>query len=104
MYLEIIIRWAIPAILTAILGYITKELKDNRKNNIAMEKGMIAILRSQIVSKCENYINQGYLPDHARYCLEDLFTQYTALGGNHGVSVLVDQCFGLPPIIMKKVN
>ena len=65
---------------------------------------MVAILRSQIVSKCENYIGQGYLPDHARFCLEDLFTQYTVLGGNHGVEALVKQCNVLPPIKIKKVN
>lgn len=97
MVSEIVIKWAIPTILTAILGYITKELKDNRKNNIAMEKSMVAILRSQIVSKCENYMEMGYLPDHVRFCLEDLFSQYTALGGNHGVGILVEQCFKLPP-------
>lgn len=104
MVIEIIIKWIIPTILTGIWGFIIKELKDNRKNNRAMEKSMVAILRSQIVSKCENYINQGYLPDHARFCLEDLFNQYTELGGNHGVGILVEQCFTLPPIKIKKVN
>lgn len=104
MIIETIIKWLIPTILTGILSYVVKELKDNRKNNLAMEKSMVAILRSQIVSKCENYIGQGYLPDHARFCLEDLFTQYTVLGGNHGVEALVKQCNVLPPIKIKKVN
>ena len=33
MIIEIIIKWGIPFILTAIITYIVKELKDNRKNN-----------------------------------------------------------------------
>ncbi len=29
---------------------------------------MISLTRNQIVGKCENYMKQGYLPEHARYC------------------------------------
>lgn len=63
---------------------------------------MLSLIRSQIVSKCENYLKEGYLPEYARYCLEDLFKQYTALGGNHGVEVLVNKCFNLPPSKLEK--
>lgn len=62
-----------------------------------MKASMLSLIRSQIVSKCENYLKEEYLPEYARYCLEDLFRQYKALGGNHGVEVLVNQCFALPP-------
>lgn len=100
--IQIILSWAIPVILTGITGFICKELKDNKKSNVAIKDSMISLLRSQIVSKCENYIEKGFLPDHARFCLEDLFKQYTALGGNHGVGNLVEQCFNLPPIKMER--
>lgn len=63
---------------------------------------MLSLIRSQIVSKCENYLREGYLPEYARYCLEDLFTQYKALGGNHGIEVLVNKCFELPPAKIEK--
>lgn len=78
------------------------KLKDNDLNNKAMQKSMMILLRSQIVSKCENYRKMGYLPDYARSCLTDLFAQYTALGGNHGVNVLVDETLKLPPIKEEK--
>lgn len=74
------------------------KLNDNETNNEAMKASMMILLRSQIVGKCENYQKEGYLPDYARNCLDDLFRQYTALGGNHGVGVLVDETFKLPPI------
>ena len=74
------------------------KLEDNAVNNEAMKNSMIILLRSQIVSKCENYLELGYLPDYARSCITDLFEQYTALGGNHGVNKLVDKVLELPPI------
>lgn len=96
--LDILLNCIIPFILTTILGIITKELKDNKNNNKAMQESMVLLLRSQITEKCEKYIELGYLPDYARSCIEDLFKQYKILGGNHGVEKLVDLVFSLPPI------
>lgn len=77
-------------------------LEENEKSNQAMKEATVAMLRSQIVSKCENYQKLGYLPEYARYCLTDLFKQYTALGGNHGVNILVDEVLKLPAIKIEK--
>lgn len=77
-------------------------LEENEKSNQAMKEATVAMLRSQIVSKCENYQRLGYLPEYARYCLTDLFKQYTALGGNHGVNILVDEVLKLPSIKINK--
>lgn len=78
------------------------KLEENEKSNKAMKEATIAMLRSQIVSKCETYQKLGYLPEYARYCLTDLFKQYTALGGNHGVNILVDEVLKLPSIKIEK--
>lgn len=99
--LNIILNCIIPFILTTVLGIIIKELKDNKKNNKAMQESMVLLLRSQITGKCEKYIEMGYLPDYARSCIEDLFEQYKILGGNHGVEKLVELTFSLPPILKK---
>ena len=96
--LKIILNWGIPLFLTTMMGYIYKELKENKKANKAMKASMLSLIRSQIVNKCENYMNEGYLPEYARYCLEDLFKQYKILGGNHGIETLVNKCFELPPV------
>lgn len=77
-------------------AFISKQLKENKQNNEAMKNSMLSLIRSQIVGKCEGYMKQGYLPEYARYCLEELFKQYKILGGNHGVETLVNQCFKLP--------
>lgn len=95
--LDIIIQWAIPTMLTLLLGFITKELRDNKRNNEAMKNSMIALLRSQITGKADTYLELKCLPNYARLCLHELFKEYTALGGNHGMEELVNQCFKLPP-------
>ena len=92
----IIIRWLIPFVLTGIFTYLGTSLKKIKSDNIAMKNGLLAIIRSQIVSKCESYQKKGFLPEYARYCLEDLHKQYKALGGNHGIEVLVNNTFELP--------
>lgn len=94
MILETIIKWGIPVVLTAVLSWIIKQLKDTK----ALKSGLLAIIRSQIVSKCEKYQKEEYLPEYARYCLEDLFKQYKILGGNHGIEKLVDKTFELPSV------
>ncbi len=81
---------------------VNSKLQDNEKSNKAMKEATIAMLRSQIISKCENYQKMGYLPEYARYCLTELFGQYTALGGNHGVNILVDEVLKLPSIKINK--
>lgn len=94
MIIETIIKWGVPVILTAVLSWIIKQLKDTK----ALKSGLLAIIRSQIVSKCEKYQKEGCLPEYARYCLEDLFKQYKILGGNHGIEKLVDKTFELPSV------
>lgn len=98
MIINEIIKWGIPFILTGIITYIIKELKENKSNNTAMKNGLLAIIRSQIVSKCEKYQKEKSLPEYARYCLEDLFKQYKQLGGNHGIEILVTKTFELPSV------
>lgn len=98
MIWETIVKWAIPFLLggfVTLIGYLIK-------SNHAIKSSMVLLLRSQIVGKCEKYLEMGYLPDYARSCLDDLFKQYTLLGGNHGVGKLVDQCFELPPNLKER--
>lgn len=91
--LSLVLKWLVPSILGTAVGIITYMFKKNH----AMGNSMVLLLRSQIVGKCENYINLGYLPSYARSCISDLFEEYKKLDGNHGVKSLVEQCFELPP-------
>ena len=90
--IKIALNWAIPVILAGILVFMKKMINDMK----AMKLSQLSLIRSQIVSKCESYMKKGFLPEYARYCLEDLFKQYKILGGNHGIEKLVDKTFELP--------
>lgn len=80
----------------------TKKLNNNEQiqklidDNELLKKSNLSLIRSQIVSKCENYLKLGYLPEYARYCLEELYKYYQKLGGNHGIEILVNKTFNLP--------
>jgi len=82
---------------TFLENNITEKLSTCEANDKVMQDSMVSLLRSQIVSKAEHYLEIGYLPDYARFCLTDLFKNYEQLGGNHGVEKLVDQVLDLPP-------
>ena len=90
--IKIILNWAIPVILAGILVFMKKMINDMK----AMKLSQLSLIRSQLVGKCESYMKKGFLPEYARYCLEDLFKQYKTLGGNHGIEKLVDKTFELP--------
>lgn len=89
---KIALNWAIPVILAGILVFMKKMINDMK----AMKLSQLSLIRSQLVGKCESYMKKGFLPEYARYCLEDLFKQYKTLGGNHGIEKLVDKTFELP--------
>ena len=76
MMLDLFIKWLVPTILGGAMGVITYMIKKNH----AMKNSMVLLLRSQIVSKCENYLKLGYLPSHGRSCISDLFEEYEKLG------------------------
>lgn len=94
--LLIFLRWFIPFACAGIFGYIIKELKENKNSNNAMKSAMLSLIRSDIVGNCEKYKKQGFLPENDRYCLEELHKEYKSLGGNHGIEVLVEECYRLP--------
>ena len=99
--LMIIVRWGIPVICAGTLSFICEKLRENDTANKAIKNAMISLLRTQIVNTVEKYEAEGYLPDYARFCLTDLYKQYKALGGNHGIEKLVEKCLDLPPIKLK---
>ena len=90
--IDLIIKWCVPVLCAGLVAFIKQQASYNK----SMKLSMLSIIRSQITSKCEHYIKLGYMPEYARYCLEDLFKQYKALGGNHATEVLYNKALNLP--------
>ena len=67
-----------------------------KKRLNATEKGVQALLRSQIISLYNKYIDKGYMPIYERENLEHLYTEYKALGGNGVIEHLKEKLDSLP--------
>lgn len=96
--MEQILNWAIPTLMGALVAFLTSQIAQNK----SLKHSMIALLRGQIVSNCEQYNKLGYLPDYARYTINELGDNYQKLGGNHGIQDLITQTNKLPPVKEKK--
>lgn len=98
MNITTILNWIVPTLIGALMTLLITQIKQNK----SLKCSIIALLRGQIVDGCEKYIKLGYLPDYARYTINELGTNYTNLGGNHGIQELIDKTNQLPPIKIRK--
>lgn len=101
--MQSIITWIITSLLSFIVGYVINSRKKFNQENEALKESILALLWERLNDMVEKYEKLGYLPDHARSCLSNMFKQYKSLGGNHGMEVLVEECLKLPPIKIEKV-
>ena len=84
------IEWLF-GIVVAALGWlirrINKRVKDAAEKNTAIELGIQALLRAQMISDYNHYFEKGSAPIYARENFENIYQQYRNLGGN---GVMVD--------------
>jgi hypothetical protein len=98
MSLTTILNWIVPSLIGGLITFLTIQIKQNK----SLKCSIVALLRGNIVSVAEQYTKLGYLPDYARYTINELGKNYCNLGGNHGIDELVVKTNQLPPIKMKK--
>lgn len=83
-------------IVVAVLGYLIKKInarvKQASSKNDAIELGVQALLRSQMIDDYNHYVEKGYAPIYARENFENCYLQYKNLGGN-GVMTDIHQKF-----------
>lgn len=78
------------------LAWLGRKYKCMSKKQSAIENGMQALLRAQIIHIYNKYIEIGSVPIHERENIEALYTQYTSLGGNGVIKELVEKLERLP--------
>jgi len=66
------------------------------KKNIAIQNGVQALLRAQIIQVYNKYMERGYLPIYERENIDELCKQYKALGGNGVITGLIEKLNELP--------
>lgn len=76
-------------ILGGILAYVYKHIR-------ALQRGVQALLRAQMVDSYQHYHNRGFAPLYARENFENLWRNYEALGANGVFSDIHNKFMALP--------
>ena len=69
-------------ILTAIVRYIFRRIKENDLKTESVQLGVQALLRNQMIHEYNKYLEKGYAPIYAKENFENMWIQYHNLGAN----------------------
>lgn len=61
-----------------------------------LKKGMISLLKSEILRICEGAFDLGYCPSYMKENVKEMYESYHNLGGNGMVTIVVDSLYKLP--------
>ena len=98
----IILSYLIPASLGAGIGFLSSKLKKNKTKEKAIEEGVQALLRNELVKEYREYKIKGELSIIDKKNIEAMFEQYENLGGNGTVKHLIEELLRLPTKIIQE--
>ena len=98
---KIAISYIIPTTLGSMLGFISAKQKKNKEKELAIEQGVQALLRNELIRRYREYEAKGEMSILDKENMEAMFTQYENLGGNGTVKHLMDDLLQLPTKIIK---
>ncbi len=99
--LQIVLNYIIPLILGGIIGFLSNKLKDNNKKEKAIEEGVQALLRNEIIRRYREFETKGEISILDKENLEEMFVQYKNLGGNGTVKKMMDDLLNLKTKIIR---
>ena len=99
--LESIGVYIVTTIIGAILGFIAAKYKKNKKKDLAIEQGVQALLRNEIIRRYREFESKGEISILDKENLEEMFEQYKNLGGNGTVKKMMDDLLNLKTKIIK---
>ena len=79
--LKIIMGYIIPFFLGGTIGFISTKLKKNKKKDKAIEEGVQALLRNELIRRYREYEQKGELSILDKENVEAMFVQYENLSG-----------------------
>lgn len=98
---QMIVFYLVPTILGALIGFFSTKLKKNKKKDKAIEEGVQALLRNELVRRYREYEIKGELSILDKENIESMFKQYENLGGNGTVKHLMEELLSLPTKVIK---
>ena len=88
--------------MTGIISYIKNKLSKDKKRERAIEEGVQALLRNELVRRYREYEIKGELSILDKENIEAMFKQYENLGGNGTVKHLMEELLNLPTKVIKE--
>lgn len=82
--------------LIAAVGALYRLLLAERKKRKALEAGVRAILRNDIIKLADKYLDAGEIPVYAMETVTAMYDAYHELGGNGTITKLVEEVKRLP--------
>ena len=86
----------VVTVLGVVIRKINARVKDTARKNDAIELGVQALLRAQMIADYNHYADKGYAPVYARENFENCYKQYHNLGGNGVMTDIHDKFNALP--------
>lgn len=87
---------AISAVLGILYKQLSKQLKEERVRNAALQDGMQALLRDRIIQSYNHYQDKGYCPIYGKENVKRMYDAYHVLGGNDVATQLKDKLLSMP--------
>ena len=86
----------VPALISSILLYMWKKLKDNAAETKAIKSGIQALLRDRLIQSYKYYSNKGWADMDDRDNFENMYVQYHSLGKNGVMDDMRKKFLALP--------
>lgn len=93
------VEWVFGIVATIILllfKKLNRKLNDTKKKDDAIELGIQALLRAQMIADYNHYYDKGTAPIYARENFENVYQQYKNLGGNGVITDIHSKFMALP--------
>ena len=106
--IDFIFQYWLEFLFSAILGLIgfgykvlKKRQDQQEKKNNAIENGVQALLRNELIRRYREYETKGEITIIDKENIEHLFNEYKNLGGNGTVAKMYEELLELPIKIVK---
>lgn len=77
--------------LPTLLGYIVWLLKNQKKDRDASGKGIMLLLRVQLIEYHNKYMAEGEIPSYAYQNFSEMYDAYHELGGNGMITKMKEE-------------
>ncbi len=93
---QILCLIGVPSLAGGLFVYVQNRLKREREELQAVKLGIQALLRAQMISDYNHYMEKNYAPIYARENFENCWKQYHSMGKNGVMDDIHERFMALP--------